>query len=72
VRVYTDVEVDETEFLGEVSYESLVNELNRRNTLPIEVHSVQDIVEQIYQRRRLGQPCDSEIDQLIWCVSGRI
>lgn len=69
--VYTEVEVDVS--LEDFDEEDLVEELERRGrTLEVSDSSGTELVEQIYQKRRLGQTFERELEELIYKVTGKI
>ena len=69
--VYTEVEVDVE--LHDFDTEDLVEELESRGALPIESDvNAKEIVEQMYQLRRLGKPYDHLLDRLFYSVLGRV
>ena len=69
--VYTEVEVDVE--LYDFDTDDLVEELESRGALPVEGDvNAKDIVEQMYQLRRLGKPCDHLLDRLFYSVLGRV
>lgn len=69
--VYTEVEVDVS--LEDFNEEDLVEELERRGrTLEVSDSSGTELVEQIYQKRRLGQTFERELEELIYKVTGKI
>lgn len=69
--VYTEVEVDVT--LDDFEDDDLIEELERRGkTLELADTSGTELVEQIYQKRRLGQNFERELDNLIYIVTGKI
>jgi hypothetical protein len=69
--VYTEVEVDVS--LEDFDDYDLIDELNRRGrSLEVSGTSGTELVEAIYQKRRLGQSFDRELDQLIYAVTGKI
>jgi hypothetical protein len=50
-----------------------VEELESRGALPVEgSDNAKEIVEQMYQLRRLGKPCDHLLDRLFYSVLGRV
>lgn len=69
--VYTEVEVDVD--LSDFDTEDLLDELESRGSLPIE-GSVdgKEILNAIYEKRRLGQDYQTELDQLIWISLGKV
>jgi len=69
--VYTEVEVDVS--LSDFDTEDLIEELESRGGLPVEQNGdAKELVESIYLKRRLGQDFQSELDQLIYQVTGKI
>jgi hypothetical protein len=69
--VYTEVEVDVE--LHDFETDDLVEELESRGALPVEGDvNAKEIVEQMYQLRRLGKPCDYLLDRLFYSVLGKI
>jgi hypothetical protein len=69
--VYTEVEVDVE--LYDFDTEDLVEELESRGALPVEgSDNAKEIVEQMYQLRRLGRPYDHLVDNLFYSVLGRV
>jgi DNA topoisomerase IA len=69
VEVWTTVDVE----LDDFSDEDLIDEMDRRG-LGAEVadSTATEIIEQIYQKRRLGKDYQLELDQLIYQVTGKI
>jgi hypothetical protein len=69
--VYTEVEVDVV--LSDFETEDLLEELELRGALPVEgSDNAKELVEQMYQLRRLGKPCDHLLDRLFYSVLGRV
>jgi hypothetical protein len=69
--VYTEVEIDVS--LSDFDDEDLIDEMDRRG-LGIEISggTATEIVQAIYEKRRLGRDYQSELDQLIYQVIGKI
>jgi DNA topoisomerase IA len=69
VEVWTTVDVE----LDDFSDEDLIDEMDRRG-LGAEVadSTATEIIEQIYQKRRLGKDYQLDLDQLIYQVTGKI
>ena len=69
--VYTEVEVDVD--LADFDTDDLLEELESRGSLPVE-GSVDSkaILNAIYEKRRLGQDYQPELDQLIWISLGKV
>lgn len=69
--VYTEVEVDVS--LEDFDDDDLIEELERRGkSLEVPETSGTELVTAIYQKRRLGQEFERELDELIYVVTGRI
>lgn len=72
VTVDVDVDVD----LEHFDTDDLIDELERRgsdyNTQGVDGDLNRDILQQIWSKRRMNQPFEAELDQLIWNVVGRI
>lgn len=66
--IYTEVEVDVS--LEDFETEDLIDELENRGHLT-DSNSI-EFFETIYQKRRLGQDYQQELDKLIYSVLGRI
>ena len=67
--IYTEVEVDLTDF----DTDDLIEELESRGRLPVEQHGdAKELIESIYQKRRLGHDYQQELDKLIYQVAGKI
>lgn len=69
VETYVEVDVD----LDEFDDDDLIEEMERRG-LGVEVadSTATELVGVIYQKRRLGQDFERELDQLIYQVTGKI
>lgn len=69
--VYTEVEVDVD--LDDFSDDDLLDELDRRG-LGAEASetTASELINAIYQKRRLGKDYQQELDQLIYATIGRI
>lgn len=69
--VYTEVEVDVD--LGDFDDDDLIEEVERRGLgLEIADTTGTELVTAIFQKRRLGQDYQQELDELIYVVTGRI
>ena len=69
--VYTEVEVDVD--LEDFDTDNLIEELERRGKgLEVTSTTGTDLVEEIYQLRRLGRNFDRKLDELIYVVTGKI
>jgi hypothetical protein len=68
--IYTEVEVDVT--LEDFDDIDLMEEMDRRGLgAEVNASTASELIEQIYQKRRLGKDFESELDQLIYQVTGR-
>ena len=67
--IETEIEVD----LEDFDTDDLLDELERRGSLPVEsAGDAKETVEQIYHLRRQGQAWDHLMDRLIYQVMGRV
>jgi len=67
--VYKEVEVDVD--LEDFDTDELIEELERRGTRIVEYGNGAEVLQSIYEKRRLGQDYQQELDQLIWLGLGR-
>lgn len=69
VETYVEVDVS----LEDFDEDDLIEELERRGrTLEVADTSGTELVEAIYQKRRLGQNFERELEELIYIVTGKI
>lgn len=68
--VYKEVEVDID--LEDFDTDELIEELERRGTGAVDYGNGTEVLQSIYEKRRLGQDYQSELDQLIWLGLGRV
>jgi hypothetical protein len=68
--IYTSVEVDVD--LSEFDTEDLVEELESRGVGTSEFGDGKEVLTAIYERRRLGQDYQRELDELIFMGLGKI
>ena len=70
--VYTEVEVDVD--LSDFETDDLIEELESRGELPTTVgpYDSNELVQQIWLRRRNGHDYQRQLDDLIYAVTGRI
>ena len=68
--IYQEVEVEVE--LDDFDTEDLIEELERRGAGGSEFGDGKELLEAIYQKRRLGQDYQAELDQLIWTGLGKI
>jgi len=67
--VYKEVEVEVD--LDDFDDYELIDELERRGTGVMEYGNGTEVLQTIYEKRRLGQDYQKELDQLIWLGLGR-
>lgn len=68
--VYQEVEVEVE--LDDFDTEDLIEELERRGAGSGEFGDGKELLETIYQKRRLGQDYQQDLDKLIWTGLGKI
>ena len=68
--VYTEVEVDVS--LSDFDTDDLIEELESRGTGTNEFGDGKEVLQVIYEKRRLGQDYQPELEQLIWLGLGRV
>jgi hypothetical protein len=68
--IYTEVEVDVN--LGDFDTDELVEELENRGSGVMDYGDGKEVLQSIYEKRRLGQDYQQELDQLIWLGLGRV
>jgi len=68
--VYTEVEVDVD--LTDFETDDLIEELESRGSAVMDYGDGKEVLESIYQKRRLGRDYQTELDQLIWLGLGKI
>ena len=68
--VYKEVEVDID--LSDFETDDLIEELERRGSGTVEYGNGTDVLQTIYEKRRLGRDYQQELDQLIWLGLGKI
>lgn len=68
--MYKEVEVDVD--LSDFDTEDLIDELESRGAGTGEFGDGKDILQVIYEKRRLGQDYQPELEQLIWLGLGRV
>lgn len=74
--VTVDVDVNARDILEELDTDYLIDELKRRgldyNTQYVDADAMRELLETIWINRRTGKPFDTEIDQLIYGVLGKV
>ena len=68
--IYTEVEVDVD--LSEFDTDDLIEELESRGAGAGSFGDGKEILQVIYEKRRLGQDYQTELEQLIWLGLGRV
>jgi len=68
--ISTEVEVDVD--LSDFDTEDLVEELESRGHGATEFSDGREILQAIYEKRRLGRDYQSELEQLIWLGLGKV
>jgi hypothetical protein len=68
--VYQEVEVEVE--LDDFDTDDLIEELERRGSGVMDYGDGKEILETIYEKRRLGKDYQTELDQLIWLGLGKI
>ena len=69
--IYTEVEVDVD--LGDFNTDDLIEELESRDSEIAQGYGdSKEVLQIIYEKRRMGQDYQEELDQLIWLGLGRI
>jgi hypothetical protein len=68
--MYKEVEVDVD--LSDFETDDLIEELESRGSAVMDYGDGKEILNTIYEKRRLGQDYQTELDQLIWLGLGKI
>jgi hypothetical protein len=68
--VYKEVEVEID--LEDFDTDELVEELERRGTGTVDYGNGTEVLQSIYEKRRLGKDYQQELDRLIWLGLGKI
>jgi hypothetical protein len=68
--IYTEVEVDVD--LSEFDTDDLLEELESRGSGVMDYGDGKEVLQLIYEKRRLGQDYQTELDQLIWLGLGKV
>ena len=67
--IYTEVEVDVN--MSDFDTDDLIEELESRGAGATDYGDGKDILMAIYEKRRLGQDYQTELEQLIWLGLGK-
>ena len=68
--IYTEVEVDVD--LSDFDTDDLIEELESRGSATPDFGDGKEVLRSIYEKRRLGQDYQTELDQLIWAGLGKV
>jgi hypothetical protein len=68
--IYTEVEVDVD--LSDFETDDLIEELESRGSAVMDYGDGKEVLRVIYEKRRLKQDYQTELDQLIWLGLGRV
>ena len=68
--VYKEVEVEVD--LEDFDTDELIEELERRGTGTVDYGNGTEVLQAIYEKRRLRQDYQQELDQLIWLGLGKV
>jgi len=68
--MYKEVEVDVD--LSDFDTDDLIEELESRGSSVMNYGDGTDVLRAIYEKRRLGQDYQTELDQLIWLGLGKV
>ena len=68
--IYTEVEVDVD--LSDFDTDDLIEELESRGSGAMDYGDGKEILETLYEKRRVGKDYQSELDQLIWLGLGKV
>jgi hypothetical protein len=68
--IYKEVEVDID--LEDFDTDELIEELERRGTGTVEYGNGTEVLQAIYEKRRMNKDYQQELDQLIWLGLGKI
>jgi len=68
--IYTEVEVDVD--LSDFDTDDLVEELESRGSATSDFGDGKELLRVIYEKRRIGQDYQSELEQLIWMGLGKV
>ena len=68
--IYTEVEVDVN--LSDFETDDLIEELESRGSAVTEYGDGKEVLQTIYEKRRLGKDYQTELEQLIWLGLGKV
>ena len=70
ITTYPEVEVDVD--LSDFDTDDLIEELESRGSAALDYGDGKEVLNAIYEKRRLGQDYQTDLDQLIWLGLGKI
>ena len=68
--IYKEVEIDVD--LSDFETDDLIEELESRGSAVMDYGDGKEVLESIYEKRRLGKDYQTELDQLIWLGLGKV
>ena len=69
---YVSVHIDADEILEELTDEELISELESRGKDYNGTNIMKEVLQTLYEKRRLGKDYQSELDELIFGILGKI
>lgn len=73
---YVNVHVDDLDILEELDTDDLIDELKRRgydyNTQFVDGEEMRQVLQTLYEKRRIGKDYQAELDKLIYSILGKI
>ena len=73
---YVNVHVDDLDILEELDTDDILAELKRRgydyNTQHVDGEEMRQVLQSLYEKRRVGKDYQAELDQLIYGILGKI
>lgn len=70
---YVNVDIDTDEILAELSDGDLIDELEKRGKdYNLHFDKMKEVLQSLYEKRRLGKDYQSELDELIYGILGKI
>jgi hypothetical protein len=68
--IYKEVEIDVD--LSDFETDDLIEELESRGSAVMDYGDGKEVLQSIYEKRRLGKDYQTELDQLIWLGLGKV
>ncbi len=73
---YVNVHVDDLDILEELDTDDLIDELKRRgydyNTQFVDGEEMRQVLQTLYEKRRIGKDYQAELDIMIFSILGKI